>query len=261
MPPLPDPALSAASHPLLSGLFLAAAGSYVLALAVAMVRPRWGRWPLAAGACAHLLAMIGRGWAIGFFPLTNKHESFSALALAIAATAALSFRPRRLYLAAMLALACASMGAALLFPFDLAYPPPLMRTVWYPLHVPLSFLAYALFCASAASGLVWAQGRDPEWLRAVDLRALQGFGLWSLAMITGGVWGVLAWGAYFLWDPKVIWSVILWFHYATFIHLRLTPSLKERPWVRPALAWLGLAWLFVAYVGTSFFLGDSSHAF
>ena len=43
--------------------------------------------------------------------------------------------------------------------------------------------------------------------------------------------------------------------------MRLTPSLHERPWVRPALALLGVAWVYVAYVGTSFFFGASSHAF
>jgi ABC-type transport system involved in cytochrome c biogenesis permease subunit len=80
-------------------------------------------------------------------------------------------------------------------------------------------------------------------------------------MICGGIWGVVAWGAYFMWDVKIIWSVILWFHYASFLHLRLTPSLAERPWLRPALALLGVVWVFVAYVGTSFFFGRSSHAF
>ena len=32
---------------------------------------------------AHLLATVSRGWAIGFFPLTNKMESFSAASLAL----------------------------------------------------------------------------------------------------------------------------------------------------------------------------------
>ena len=59
--------------------------------------------------------------------------------------------------------------------------------------------------------------------------ALKGFALWSLSMIFGGFWGVVAWGAYFMWDVKIIWSVILWFHYASFIHLHLTPSLFPRP--------------------------------
>ena len=46
-----------------------------------------------------------------------------------------------------------------------------------------------------------------------------------------------------------------------FVHLRLTASLRSLKWVRPALALVGMAWVLVAYVGTSFFFGGSSHAF
>ncbi len=79
-------------------------------------------------------------------------------------------------------------------------------------------------------------------------------------MVFGGLWGVVAWGAYFMWDPKIIWSVILWFHYASFVHVKLAPTLATRRWLRPTLAVVGFAWVLVAYVGTSFFFGRSSHA-
>ncbi len=147
------------------------------------------------------------------------------------------------------------------FGLDLHYPVPPLRTIWYPTHVPLSFLAYAVWAAAAAAALVWTQRREAAWLRRVERLGLAGFGLWSLSMICGGIWGVVAWGAYFLWDPKVVWSVILWFHYASFVHVRFTPSLRARPWVTAALAVVGFAWVLVAYVGTSFFFGKSSHAF
>ncbi|WP_242396215.1 cytochrome c biogenesis protein CcsA, partial [Anaeromyxobacter oryzisoli] len=187
--------------------------------------------------------------------------SFNAAALATALVGVLAFRPARAYLAPLLAVLAAALGAALSMPGDLRWPPPLMRTIWYPLHVPLSFLAYASWAAAAAAAVAWARDRSAEWVGLVDRLALWGFGLWSLSMITGGVWGVVAWGAWFMWDPKIIWSVILWFHYATFLHLRLTPSLHGRSWLRPALAVVGFAFVLVAYVGTSFFFGRSTHAF
>ncbi len=59
----------------------------------------------------------------------------------------------------------------------------------------------------------------------------------------------------------MIWSVILWFHYAAFVHVKLTPSFQPRPWARPALAVVGFLLVLVAYVGTSFFFARSSHAF
>jgi len=241
--------------------FYVAFALYLASFWFTIATPKLGCWLIRVGAVVHLVAMIARGVGIGFFPLTNKMESFSAAALALAFVTSLTWKPVRLYTLPLLALTCITLWTALCFPMDLGFPPPLMRTLWYPLHVPLSFVAYAVWAAAAAAGLVWFRERDPIWLVRVDKLALQGFGLWSVSMICGGFWGVVAWGAYFLWDVKVIWSVLLWFHYASFIHLRLTPSLSTRPWIRPALAVLGLVWVFVAYVGTSFFFGRSSHAF
>jgi ABC-type transport system involved in cytochrome c biogenesis permease subunit len=260
MPPV-HPDLAAAAHPWLAGLLWAAAGVYALSAAAAVLRPALARPALALGAGLHLAGTVARGLAIDFFPLTNKMESFSAAALATALVAAVAFRPERAYLLPLLCVLGAAMAAALAFPGDLRWPPPLMRTIWYPLHIPLSFLAYACWAAAAAAGVAWWARRDGEWLGLVDRLALWGFALWSLSMVTGGIWGVLAWGAYFLWDPKVIWSVILWFHYSAFVHVKLTPSLAGRAWARPTLAAVGFVFVLIAYVGTSFFFGRSSHAF
>jgi hypothetical protein len=254
-------ALSPEANPILTGLFFVVAGLYALALLVSLVRPKAGRWIVAGGAALHLVATVGRGLVIGFFPLTGKMESFSAFSLTMAIVAALAWRPVRLYAVSMLALVLAGIGTALSFPLAMRYPPALMWTIWYPLHVPLSFFAYALWGAAAAAAISWGRDRDPAWLPLIDRLALLGFGLWSLSMVCGGIWGVVAWGAYFLWDPKVIWSVLLWFHYAAFIHVKLAPTLRTRAWLRPALAVAGLLLVFVAYVGTSFFFGRSSHAF
>ena len=260
MPPV-VPELLAASHPWLNALLFVACGAYALAFALCLAWPRAAPAALGAGAVAHLAATVGRGLVIGFFPLTNKTESFSAASLAVALVALVAWNGARLYAAPLVALAVAAMAAALAGPLDMSWPPPLMRTIWYPLHVPLSFLAYAAWAAAAASALAWAVSREGSWLVRIERLALWGFGLWSLSMIFGGLWGVVAWGAYFLWDPKVVWSVILWFHYATFLHVKYAPSLQGRTWLRPVLAASGFAFVIVAYVGTSFLFGRSSHAF
>jgi ABC-type transport system involved in cytochrome c biogenesis permease subunit len=251
-PPLP---------PGLTALLAVAAVAYGLAMVAAVAAPRLARWPLLAGALLQLAWSTWRGLLLGFFPLTNKTESFAAMALATALVALLAFRPVRSYLVPLLAVVGAALAVALAFPQALRWPPPIMRTFWYPTHVPLSFLAYGAWTAAAAAALAWYRERDPAWLQLIDRLALWGFVLWSLSMVCGGVWGVVAWGAWFLWDPKVVWSVILWFQSATFVHVRLTPSLQQRAWVRPALALVGFGLLLVAYVGTSFLFGKGSHAF
>ncbi len=250
-----------APSPTLTALLQAAVAAYGLAWALAALGNRWARAPLAAGLALQLAWTVWRGCAIGFFPLTNKAESFSAGAFALALVALVAWNPARPFALTQLSLAVAAGVTAALFPQQLDFATPLLRTVWYPLHVPISFLAVSTWVAAAAAGVCWWADRDRAWLARVDRFALWGFGLWSASMVCGGVWGVLAWGAYFMWDPKIIWSVILWFHYASFVHLRLTPSLQARPWVRPALALAGVAWVLVATVGTSFFFGRSSHAF
>jgi ABC-type transport system involved in cytochrome c biogenesis permease subunit len=261
MGPTP-PELAAGAHPWLVALLWSAAAAYGLAfIAAALRRLRPARAVLVLAVAIHLVATTGRGLAIGFFPLTNKMESFSAAALALGIVGAVAWRPSRAYLLPLLAVLGVALAVALSFPGDLRWPPPLMRTIWYPLHIPLSFLAYGAWTAAAAASVAWWAGRDGDWLLLVDRLALWGLALWSVAMVTGGIWGVVAWGAWFMWDPKVIWSVILWFHYAAFVHLKLTPSLQGRDGVRPALAALGFVFVLVAYVGTSFFFGRSSHAF
>jgi ABC-type transport system involved in cytochrome c biogenesis permease subunit len=241
-------------------LLYAALTGYLLAALVALVRPRAAGFLLGFSVSVHLGAMIGRGLAIGYLPLTNKLESFSTASLGTALAALYTWRPKRSYVVPLIVVAAGTLGAAvLIFPMHLNFPAPLMRTVWYPIHVPLSFVAYGLWVAAAVAGAVWLKERREEWLTLVDRLALQGFALWTLSMICGGLWGVVAWGAYFMWDAKIVWSVILWFHYGSFVHLNRTPSLVARPWVRPLLAIVGLVWVFVAYVGTSFFFGRSSH--
>ena len=91
-----------------------------------------------------------------------------------------------------------------------------LHTIWYPLHVPVSFAAYAFWLVAGVSA-VYA---IPAWYRndpALQERSLLmtdlnriGFIFFTLAMLFGGIWGYFAWGAYFMWDPKLHWAVILW---------------------------------------------------
>ncbi len=254
-----DP-LAAAPHPALGGLLIAALGLYVLAALVTLVRPGAGRPVLGAALLAHASAMVGRGLVVDWLPM-GRMDSFATAAAAFALVALLSWRPRRAEILLMLGVVIATLGVALAFPQDLRYAPPILRTVWYPLHVPSSFVCYGLWFAAGAAGVQWWMDRDPTTLRRMDQLALVGFGLWTVSMVFGGIWGAVAWGAWFLWDPKFIWSVILWFHYVSLLHLRLTPSLFEAHRLRVALTWLGCAWVLVAWVGTSFFFGKSTHAF
>ena len=221
---------------------------------------------LAGGLLVHLAGIVLRALPIAFFPLTNKFESFYAFAFAAFAVTLLSARsPSRLHRLGTAAFGVAAYAATLAFERGVSYPPPLMKTVFYPLHVPASFFAYALWLSAAADGLGVLlrgpdEGSDAAAHGPLEQHAFWGWCLFSLSMIFGGAWGYLAWGAYFLWDPKVVWSVILWLYYSGFVHLRYWPG-GNRPRTKAALALVGAAIVFVAYVGTSFLFARSSHSF
>lgn len=222
-------------------------------------RGRRGVPALALGALLVLLAW--RGLQIDFVPLTNKFESFVGFSATLLGIGALRYdalaRPGRALFALL-----STVFLAVTLAFDAAphYPSPLLVTLWYPAHVPLSFLGYVLWLAAAADGLDYAMGK----IDANDLRVRQdwnvrwGLAFFSVAMVFGSIWGVVSWGAYFLWDAKILWSLAAWVYYATFLHLRYWPS--PSPGWRLGLSFVGFALVLGTYVGTSFMTG-SIHAF
>jgi ABC-type transport system involved in cytochrome c biogenesis permease subunit len=237
-------------------------GLYLAAVLADWVHRRAAVALLAAGLTAHAAGLAARAAAISYFPLTNKFESFYAFAFAAFAVALLSqSSPSRAHRGTLWTLGAAFYAATLLFPRGPFFPPPLMLTPWYPLHVPASFLSYALWGSSAGAGLAVLLGNtDSRVARRLEQHAFWGWCLFSVSMIFGGAWGYVAWGAWFLWDPKVLWSVILWLFYSGFVHLRHWPA-GNRPLPKSLLALVGLLIVLIAYVGTSFFFRHGSHSF
>ncbi|MEU8918550.1 c-type cytochrome biogenesis protein CcsB [Streptomyces nigrescens] len=54
------------------------------------------------------------------------------------------------------------------------------------------------------------------------------FPLWTFTIIAGAIWAEAAWGRYWGWDPKEVWSFITWVAYATYLHARATAGWKGR---------------------------------
>ncbi len=140
-----------------------------------------------------------------------------------------------------------------------AGPLPLaLKTWWFELHVISSFAAYALYTLSFAAAvkfLTTKTGKDIH-LDICQRGMLWGFALFTFAMFSGGIWGYLAWGSYWLWEPKTIWSFILWFYYGGAIHLFYTKGFNHR-----GLAWgsvIGFILLLFTYMGVSILM-QSSH--
>jgi ABC-type transport system involved in cytochrome c biogenesis permease subunit len=244
------------------GLYYSAGLLYLLGGAAEFARSNRRTTFIGTGVVLHALGLLLRAGAISYFPLTNKFESCYAFSCAVFACAwAVAGSPSRLHRGFIWVVGAVFYAWTFWFDRKTFYPPPLMMTVWYPLHVPASFAAYALWTSAAGAGVAVLRGaRDSATLRTLERHAFWGWCVFSLSMVFGGVWGYVAWGAYFLWDPKVVWSVIVWLFYSGFVHLGHWP-VANRPAVKAWLALIGWLAVLVAYVGTSWIFRHGSHSF
>ncbi len=224
---------------------------------------RWKiRFPVLLGIVILQITVITiRGLSIGYFPLTNKFESFHAFATATFIILLIFSKAESpIYRMTLFGIGYGFfVAAATFFKMGLSFAPPLMLTIWYALHVPLSFFCYALWASSMAAAIAryFVKGNKKTYDVIIDSGFRYGLAAFSISMIFGGLWGYVAWGSYFLWDAKVVWSVIIWFFYATCLHIDYWPEAKK---LKPPLAIVGFFILMMTYIGTSFVIG-SSHSF
>jgi cytochrome c-type biogenesis protein CcsB len=54
------------------------------------------------------------------------------------------------------------------------------------------------------------------------------FPIWTMAIIAGAIWAEEAWGRYWGWDPKEVWSFITWVVFAAYLHARATVGWRGR---------------------------------
>ncbi|MCG8636110.1 MAG: c-type cytochrome biogenesis protein CcsB [Desulfobacterales bacterium] len=143
---------------------------------------------------------------------------------------------------------------------------PALKSNWLIAHVITCFLGYAGFAlAFGFSFIYFIKPKDPnatsifaklpDW-DIIDEMTYQmivfGFLFLTIGIITGSVWANSAWGKYWSWDPKETWSLITWFVYAIFLHLRLM-----RGWHGAKLALVsivGFAAVLFTYFGVNYLL-------
>jgi len=222
------------------------------------------RRPLfALAALLQLGYLAGRGVTLGRLPLIGPQDTLAFLSCSVALMSLPFLWARELAGERRFFWSCGALAAlfallALPFPtLDMPLP-PILDTLWFELHVALAFFAYALFGIAALLGGAFLLKGGRGFLDLQYRAALVGYSFFSFSMVTGGIWGYYAWGTYWLWTPKELWTSILWLFYSTFLHLRG----KGTGWDR-AFAWLGVGGFLVAlftYLGVSLLL-RSSHSF
>ncbi|OHB76485.1 MAG: hypothetical protein A2Z25_08170, partial [Planctomycetes bacterium RBG_16_55_9] len=71
-----------------------------------------------------------------------------------------------------------------------------------------------------------------------------GFPLLTLGLILGSYWGKLAWGDYWGWDPKELWSLVSWLVYVAYFHVRYMFG-KRHARLNSLLAIIGMVAIFI----------------
>jgi cytochrome c-type biogenesis protein CcsB len=123
---------------------------------------------------------------------------------------------------------------------------PALKSVWLVIHVTVAILAVAVFTIGFSVGIVYLVRRrreehPPERKNFVETlpsaAALErtayglnmvGFILWTFTLVAGAIWAQKAWSAYWTWDPKEIWTFVIWVVYAAYMHARATAGWEPR---------------------------------
>ncbi len=183
---------------------------------------RWGEYLFAAG-CALMVLALGVRWVeVGHAPLQNLFEVFMVLG-------AMMF-PLWLFCRSVLGAggpaANVLIGIVVLFPAGFVFhdqpqrlPPALQSWLFIP-HVASYMAAYVVLGMAAIQAVLHlASGSEPSETATYRV-VLFGYPLLTLGLILGAVWGKIAWGDYWNWDPKELWSLATWLVYTGYLHFR-----------------------------------------
>jgi len=201
-----------------------------------------------AGFAIHALETAIEGLRLGYLPVLSWQEATDFYGLVImAAYLVVQYTYRIRAIGAFVGpLVVVLVIAALFLPgAGTEQLRPELRSVWFHIHVPLAFMGEALFGVAAIVGLMWliqdyqlrkrsissAFHRLPslDVLDEVGYRCLAiGFPLLTLAIVTGSLWSMDAFGDYWRWLPKEVWSLVTWLLYAALLHGRLLAGWRGR---------------------------------
>jgi cytochrome c-type biogenesis protein CcsB len=180
-------------------------------------------------------ALVGTGIMVGVFLLVNIWRDVKFLGAYITGIVAL-----------LLGLATVNVY------IDIAPLPPALQSAWLVIHVFVATLGTGFFAVGAGLSIAQLLQERREngkpglaFLRTFPSSTVLenlayrvvvvGFAFWTFTLIAGAIWAEHAWGRYWGWDTKEVWTFIIWVLFAGYIHARAT-----RGWRGARSAWLAI---------------------
>lgn len=102
-----------------------------------------------------------------------------------------------------------------------------IQRIFY-VHVPAMWVAFLAFGIAALCSAVylWLGDERLDW---AAVSAAEGGLLFTTAgLIAGSLWGKIAWGTFWTWDPRLTTTLLLWFIYVGYFVLRGSTENAER---------------------------------
>jgi len=193
------------------------------------------------GFAFHTANIIARYVLSGHIPIANLHEASSFFSWCIVLLFFyLEYRYKLGLLGAfIMPVVFIVMLSSSMLPRKIEPLSPVLQSYWLGIHTVFAFIGDAAFAMAFGIGLMYliqehyvkSKHIGGLFRRLPSLQILDeinyrlitiGFPFLTLAIITGALWAESAWGSYWRWDPKEVWSLITWFIYALVLHVRLT---------------------------------------
>ena len=204
----------------------------------------------------HLAATLTRGIAADRVPWANMFEfGLTATLLGMGTFLGMQLWKDVRYLGAYITgFTVLSLGIVTVnFYVDVVPTPPALQTAWLVIHVLVASLATGFFAMGAGLSVMQLLRHQREVRKSAGLRFLDtlpgtstleslayrinvvGFVFWTFTLVAGAIWAERAWGRYWGWDTKEVWTFIIWVLFAGYIHARAT-----RGWRGNRSAWLAI---------------------
>ena len=214
--------------------------------------------------------LITRTIATGHAPFSNHYEF--AIAFTWGMLLAQVYFEWRYRIRTMSVITLPVILAMLIYASTMSYKPnPLMPALQnsplLTLHVFTASLGYGAALVSFAAAVMYLLAPHVKWKGWPSRESLDELGykatvvtfpMLTLMLILGSIWGNVAWGRYWGWDPKETAALVTWLIYGAYLHARVT-----RSWRGKKSAWLlvlAFAAVVFTYLGNLFFGGLHAYA-
>ncbi|MCG6988973.1 MAG: cytochrome c biogenesis protein CcsA [Gemmatimonadetes bacterium] len=104
----------------------------------------------------------------------------------------------------------------------------IIQMIFY-VHVPAAIVGlYVAFGILALTSVLYLWLGDDKLDQAGVAAAEGGMVFTTVVLLTGPLWGKIAWGTYWTWDPRLTLTLLLWFIYLGYFLVRASTQNPER---------------------------------